>query len=79
MSSCNKTDFNGLPVSCFIRVVKTCYPQACCKLFEQLAASLQITIYSKPDLGLKLMNFTSIKYAHIHNYYQVGINLRYKL
>jgi hypothetical protein len=32
-----------------IRLVKTCYPQTCCKLFEQLAASLWITTCSKSD------------------------------
>ena len=49
MSSCNKPDFNRLAASCFIRLVKTCYPQACWKLFEQLAASLRITTCSKSD------------------------------
>ena len=41
--------FNRLAASCSIRLVKTCYPQACCKLLQQLAASLQISSCSKAD------------------------------
>ena len=41
--------FNRLAASCSIRLVKTCCPQACCKLLQQLAASLQISSCSKSD------------------------------
>ena len=34
------------------------------------------TIENELPLVLKLMNFTSLNYAHIHNYCLVGINLR---
>ena len=27
---CNKPDFNRLAASCFMGLVKICYPQACC-------------------------------------------------
>ena len=41
--------FDRLAASCSIRLVKTCYPQACCKLLQQLAPSLQISSCSKAD------------------------------
>jgi 3-hydroxy-3-methylglutaryl CoA synthase len=44
-----------------IRLVKTCYPQACCKLFEQLAASLRITTCSKPDFLNSHQHWCSIR------------------
>ena len=40
---------NRLDASCSIRLVKTCYPQACCNLFQQLATSLQISSCNKSD------------------------------
>ena len=43
MKSCQQT-------SCKL-IVKTCYPQACCKLFEQVVTSLQITSGNKPDFN----------------------------
>ena len=30
-------------------IVKTCYPQACCNLFQQVVTSVQMTSYNKPD------------------------------
>ena len=30
-------------MSCGRLIVKTCYPQACCKLFQQVVTSLQMT------------------------------------
>ena len=41
--------FNRLAASCSIRLVKTCYPQACCKLLQQLAAGMQISSCNKAD------------------------------
>ena len=32
-------------------VVKTCYPQACCKLFQQVVTSLPMTSCNKPDFN----------------------------
>ena len=32
-------------------VKTTCYPQACCKLFEKIVTGLQMTIHSKPDFS----------------------------
>ena len=32
-------------------IVKTCYPQACCKLFQQVVTSLQMTRCKKPDFN----------------------------
>ena len=34
--------------TCCKLIVKTCYPQACCKLFQQVATSLQMTSCNKP-------------------------------
>ena len=58
ISTCSKSDFhrldaadafNRLAASCYDGRAATCYPQACCKLFQQLAASLQISSCSKSD------------------------------
>jgi hypothetical protein len=38
-----------------IRLVKTCYPQTCCKLFEQLAASLIFTTCINIDVFTDLL------------------------
>ena len=35
----------------FKLIVKTCYPQACCKLFQQVVTSLQMTFGNKPDFN----------------------------
>ena len=42
-------------------IVKTCYPQACCKLFQQVVTSLQQSC-NKPDFNrlLNLMKLTSL-------------------
>ena len=40
VASCQQTRFKLFP--------KTCYPHACCKLFQQVATSLQMTSCSKP-------------------------------
>ena len=32
-------------------IVKTCYPQACCGLFQQVATNLQMTSCTKPDFN----------------------------
>ena len=32
-------------------IVKTCYPQACCKLFQQVVTSLQMTNCNKADFN----------------------------
>ena len=38
--------------TCCKLIVKTCYhPQACCKLFQQVVTSLQITCCNKPDFS----------------------------
>ena len=39
VASCQQT--------CCKLIVKTCYPQACCKLFQQVLANLQMTSYNK--------------------------------
>ena len=36
---------------CCKLIVKTCYPQACCKLFQQVVTSLQMTSCNKPDFN----------------------------
>ena len=43
------------------KLIKTCYPQACCKLFQQIVTSLQMTSSNKPDFNrlLNLMKLTS--------------------
>ena len=38
--------------TCCKLIVKTCYPQACCKLFQQVVTSLQMTSCNKPDTNL---------------------------
>ena len=43
VASCQQT--------CCKLIVKTCYPQACCKLFQQVVTSLQMTSYNKPDFN----------------------------
>ena len=37
--------------TCYKFIVKTCYPQACCKLFQQVVTSLQMTSCDKPDFN----------------------------
>ena len=44
VASCQQT--------CFKLIVKTCHLQACCKLFEQIVTSLEMTSCNKPDLNL---------------------------
>ena len=34
---------------CYKLIVKTCYPQACCKLFQQVVTSLPVSSCNKPD------------------------------
>ena len=43
VASCQQT--------CCKLIVKTCYPQACCKLFQQVGISLQMTSCNKPDFN----------------------------
>ena len=43
VASCQQT--------CCKLIVKTCYPQACCKLFQQVVTSLQMTSCNKPDFN----------------------------
>ena len=43
VASCQQT--------CCKLIVKTCYPQACCKLFQQFVTSLQVTNCNKPDFN----------------------------
>ena len=43
VASCQQT--------CCKLIVKTCYPQACCKLFQQDVISLQMANCKKPDLN----------------------------
>ena len=43
VASCQQT--------CCKLIVKTCYPQACCKLFQQVVTSLQMTSYNKPHFN----------------------------
>ena len=55
VASCQQT--------CCKMIVKTCYPQACCKLFQQVVTSLQMTSCNKPDfykLPATLMKLTSL-------------------
>ena len=40
VASCQQT--------CCKLIVKTCYPQACCKLFQQVVTCLPMTSYNKP-------------------------------
>ena len=44
VASCQQT--------CCKLIVKTCYPQACCKLFQQVVTSLEMTNCNKPDTNL---------------------------
>ena len=37
--------------SCYKLIAKTCYPQACCKLFQQVVTSLEMTSCNKPDFN----------------------------
>ena len=43
VASCQQT--------CCKLIAKTCYPQACCKLFQQVGTSLQMTSCNKPDFN----------------------------
>ena len=43
VASCQQT--------CCKLIVKTCYPQACCKLFQQVVTSLQMKGCNKPDFN----------------------------
>ena len=43
VASCQQT--------CCKRIFETCYPQACCKLFQQVVASLQKPSCNKPDFN----------------------------
>ena len=43
VASCQQT--------CCKLIVKTCYPQACFKLFQRVAASVQMTSCNKPDFN----------------------------
>ena len=43
VASCQQT--------CCKLIVKTCYPQACCKLFQQVVTSLQMANCNKPDFN----------------------------
>ena len=46
--------------ACSKLIVRTCYPQACCKLFQQVVTSLQMTNCNKSDfnndLGFSVYN-----------------------
>ena len=44
------------------KLIKTCHPQACCKLFQQIVTSLQMTSSNKPDFNrlLNLMKLISL-------------------
>ena len=48
--------------TCHKLIVKTCYPQACCKLFQQVLANLQMTSYNK------LVNTDSLKLDKIDKF-----------
>ena len=37
-----------LILACCKLIIQTCYPQACCKLFQQVVTSLQMTSCGKP-------------------------------
>ena len=37
--------------TCCKLIVKTCYPQACCKFFQQVITSLQMASCNKPDFN----------------------------
>ena len=43
VASCQRT--------CYKLTIKTCYPRACCKLFQQVVTSLQTTSCKKPDFN----------------------------
>ena len=53
---CKKPIYNDKSVAscqqtCFMLFVKTCYSQACCKLFQQVVTSLQMTSCNEPDFN----------------------------
>ena len=41
VASCQQT--------CYKLIIRTCYPQACCKLFQQVVTSLLVSSCNKPD------------------------------
>ena len=49
VSGCVRMALDGLLTTSCKLIVKTCYPQACCKLFQQVLTSLQTTSCNKPD------------------------------
>ena len=48
VASCQQT--------CCKLIVKTCYPQACCKLLQQVVTSVQMTSCNKPDFNRLVAN-----------------------
>ena len=49
IASCQQT--------CCKLIVKTCYPQACYKLFQQVVTSLQMTSCNKPDFNRRVVTW----------------------
>ena len=68
VASCQQT--------CCKLTVKACYPQACCKLFQQVVTSLQMTNCNKPDInrlracsyGQKLSRLPRKHFDRSHNF-----------
>ena len=40
--------------SCCKLIVKTCFPQVCCKSFQQVVTSLQMASWNKPDVIIRV-------------------------
>ena len=51
VASCQQT--------CCKLIVKTCYPQACCKLFQQVVTSLQMTNSNNADFNRLVVKFVA--------------------
>ena len=47
----DKKSVASCQLTCRKLIVKTCYPQACYKLFQQVVTSLQMTSCNKPDFN----------------------------
>ena len=61
---------------CSRLIVKTCYPDACCKLFQQVVTSLQMTSWNKPGFkGIVSLpercDLVGVKLEKVHEFFQV--------
>ena len=53
VASCQQT--------CCKLIVKTCYPHACCKLFQQVVTSLQMASYNEPDFNRRVAKIDNLQ------------------